>query len=153
MIALGTSLSLISPGGELLSSVRLRKPVQHHDEVQGSSTILYSSSLLFSSFPFFFSHTTTFAGETVAGGPRVGEIWSVAPPALGDFNNDGLADVLVVAHDGLYGYAIAQGAGSVLFPMLVVALLCVMVYALVRGEVGAGGAGIERMGVRKRALD
>lgn len=134
LIALGTSLSLISPTGELLSTLRLRKATQHHDEAPAEGA----------------------GGDTgtgVAGGPRAGEIWSVAPPTLGDFNNDGLADVLVVGHDGLYGYAIVRGAGSVLFPGLVVVLICVMVYALVRTE-STQGADARRGGVaRKRALD
>eukprot|EP00026_Physarum_polycephalum_P003889 Phypoly_transcript_03906.p1 GENE.Phypoly_transcript_03906~~Phypoly_transcript_03906.p1 ORF type:complete len:676 (+),score=80.54 Phypoly_transcript_03906:81-2108(+) len=134
MLALGTSLSLIAPTGELLSTVRLRRPVTLHEEapVEG-------------------------AGETgtgIAGGPRPGEIWSVAPPTLGDFNNDGLADVIVVGHDGLYGYAIQKGAGSVLFPGLVVMLICVMVYALVKSESNAPSGAERRAGLaRKRALD
>jgi hypothetical protein len=68
-----------------------------------------------------------------------------------------LADVIVVAHDGLYGYAIQKGAGSVLFPGLVVTLICVMVYALVKSEggKGEGASGMERRAglARKRALD
>jgi hypothetical protein len=32
MLALGTSLSLIAPDGELLSTVRLRKQTLHHEE-------------------------------------------------------------------------------------------------------------------------
>jgi hypothetical protein len=66
-----------------------------------------------------------------------------------------MADVIVVAHDGLYGYAIMKGAGSVLFPGLVVTLICVMVYALVRSEGDVGGGGGERRAgmAHKRALD
>jgi len=80
------------------------------------------------------------------------EIRSIAPPALGDFNNDGITDVVVLGHDGFYGYAIQKGTGSVLFPGLVLSLIGVMIYALIKGESRLDNSN-KRALPKKRALD
>jgi len=76
-------------------------------------------------------------------------LFPIAPPTIGDFNNDGLNDVIIMAGNGFYGFTIQQGTGSVLFPMLVVSLIGVMVYILLQGG-GMMSSDDERV-VRKRA--
>jgi len=73
------------------------------------------------------------------------------PATVGDFNNDGLNDVIIIANTGLYGYTTQKGAGSVLFPVIVLALMSVMAYLLVQNE--GGNQDHSRRGVKKRATD
>jgi len=69
------------------------------------------------------------------------------PPVIGDFNNDGLNDIIVFGNDGLYGYSLQKGASSVIFPVLVLILIGVMGYIFVQSD----GNGDKN--VRKRATD
>jgi len=52
----------------------------------------------------------------------------VSLPTVGDFNNDGLTDVIVVTPNAYYGYALESTTGSILFPALVILLLGAMAF-------------------------
>jgi outer membrane protein assembly factor BamB len=76
---------------------------------------------------------------------------SVSPPVIGDFNNDGLNDIILLSQRGLHGYAIQQGAGSMLFPIIILTLMVVITYLLVQHE--HSSMQNRANPTRKRALD
>lgn len=53
------------------------------------------------------------------------------PLQIADFNADGLTDVILVTHDGVFGYAQVRRPGGVPFSALLALLIIAMVFVYV----------------------
>lgn len=61
-----------------------------------------------------------------------------APIIYADFSGDGLNDLILVTHDGIYGFVQARRPGAILFSTLVGVLILVMGVIFVTQHLGTG---------------
>jgi len=95
-------------------------------------------------------------GALVSLGGSVRVEWPLAPdlavakPVVGDFNGDGLNDVVLVTTKGFYGYAVTRRLGGQLFSVLVICLLFLLLAVLAFKLSQADSFGLAA--VKKRAI-
>jgi len=58
----------------------------------------------------------------------------IGNPTIGDFNNDGINDLIIITARGYFGYTLIRTTGSVLLPILSFTLLITIVFLFVYGN-------------------
>eukprot|EP00808_Paulinella_micropora_P017153 g32257.t1 len=98
-----------------------------------------------SQFPEFIAAVGEFTVSVLsrANGAIQAEAWlpstPVSPPVVGDFNNDGVSDLLIMTTGGLHGLASYSTPGSRVFLVLLVFLLCILLVALLMKALQSSG--------------